>query len=31
MLWAALAAGVAILAWMAWQLARQMRGSGSAS
>ncbi len=30
MLWAVLAAGVAVLGWMAWQLARQMKGGGSA-
>lgn len=28
-LWAALAAGVAVLAWMAWQLARQLNKSGA--
>lgn len=30
MLWAALAAGVAILAWMAWQLSKQLKDGGTA-
>ena len=29
MLWGALAAGVAVLAWMAWQLARQLKDGGT--